>query len=178
MSSSSSSFAVCGLLILPDAELLLLSFTATCPILRGAAVQWVRAVNGAIQVAAVRDFGVEPMSTPAKRWFAQDLADSLPSVPPEEWEHNRHVPLVVQSMDSPPLGGILTPDAASEWVRNQDDESTLYLTSTAPVLTFSGVDLASRLHNLPAGAVISDMVVDLANVLFFTMRSAAYPAAV
>lgn len=123
----------------------------------------------------MKDFGIEPLSTTAQRFFAQYLPDGLPGIPPAAWVQNRHTTLAPQSMDPPPLGGILTAaDAASDWILNQDDESTLYATSTPPALSFSGVELATRLHNLPADAIINDLVVDLANVLFHTMRGASY----
>lgn len=142
--------------------------------LRGAAVQWTRAANGTINVAAVKDFGIEPMSTTAQRYFAQNLPDGLPGIPPAAWAQNRHTPLAPQTMDPPPLGGVLTADAASEWILDQDHESTLYTTSTAPTISFSGVELATRLHNLPPNAIINDLVVDLANVLFHTMRGVSF----
>ena len=147
----------------------------TCPVWRAAAVQWSR-TNLGISVTAVRDFGVERISTSAARYFAQHLPDqeALPAVHPDMWAANRLQPLVPEMIGPQPEHGVITHEVARAWIAAQDDEATLYTTSTPPRLHYSGEDLAAVLHNLPGGVVIQDLVIDLGNVLFYTVRGTPY----
>lgn len=141
---------------------------------RAAAVQWSRG-NAGIVVTSVRDFGILPMSPSAARYFAQhiDPLEGLPGVPRDAWAAHRHVPLVLATMVSPPEEGI-TYESAIRWIAAQDHEDALYTTSTTPIMQFSGADLAATLHNLPAGAVVQDLSIDLSHVLFHTARGTPY----
>lgn len=124
-----------------------------------------------IAVAAVRDFGIEAISPSAARYFAQHMDDALPGVNPAVWAANRHVPLEEEML------GLLAPlshESARAWIVAQDDESTLYTTSTKPTLTFSGNALTASLRNLPPNTVIEDFVLDLSNVLFHAVRATSF----
>jgi hypothetical protein len=138
---------------------------------RAAAVQWSRG-NAGITVTAVSDFGVQPVSHSAARYFAQQLGphEALPGVHRKAWAANRHVPASAEVMGLEEV----TPEAARAWIATQDDEDALYTTSTAPSLRFSGVELADVLHHLPAGAVVRDLVIELSSVLFHAVRGTPY----
>jgi len=53
------------------------SLTGDCPVWRAAAVQWSRVAGGGIEVTAVCDFGVAPMSQEEAQGFAAEMADGL-----------------------------------------------------------------------------------------------------
>jgi hypothetical protein len=129
--------------------------------------------GGAINVTAVRDFGVESMSPQGKILFEQPLEGALPGVHRGVWAANRHVPLEAEMLGA--LGGMSHQNALM-WIAMQDDESTLYTTSTPPRLTFNGEALAAQLRNLPENVVIQDFVLDLGAVLHKTVRAAPYTA--
>lgn len=149
-------------------------FTGLCPIERAAAVQWSRLPNGAITVTAVRDFGIEPMSATAARYFAASDNDTpLPGVATDAWLANRHTPVVVGDVIPPPENGILTVVEAMNWIAAQDDESGLFAHSTIPTIVFPAADLTTSLVNMPANAApLQDFHLNLSDVLYWVARGA------
>lgn len=148
-----------------------------CPALRAVAVKWVR-TNRGVEVADVRDFGVDPVSTNAMRVFAQDVDGvpgvMLPGVRPVRWAHNRHQPIATAQFD--PVPEELTPNLCAQFIYAQDDDRLLYSApSTVPMISFAGAALQNVLHNLPEGAqALDDFNLNLANVFFWVMKGAAY----
>lgn len=151
-------------------------FPAVCPAQRAVAVEWIR-TNRGIEVSAVRDFGVDPISTNAARVFAQDVGGvpnaMLPGVHPALWAANRHVPIVPVEVD--PIPEKVTPHLCVQFIYTQDNDNRLYSASTVPVITIPGGTLQNVLHNLPEGAAaLDDFNINLANVFFWVMKGASY----
>jgi hypothetical protein len=126
-------------------------------------------------VSAVRDFGTEAIPASAANCFAQHMEDALPGVPAASWASNRHVPVTPAMIHPPPVDGVVTPVAAMQFMHGQRNERNLYQGSTVPVLVVPAAQLLAALHNLPPIAEPQpDLVVDLANVLYWVRRGAAY----
>jgi len=121
------------------------SLTGDCPVWRAAAVQWSRVAGGGIEVTAVCDFGVAPMSQEEAQGFAAEMADGLPPVPTQLWAQNRHVPFTAALTGQP----IVTEAVALGYIRTLRNSSALYSTSVTPRITFPADALAATLHNLP-----------------------------
>ena len=130
-----------------------------------AAVQWTRGADGIIRVAAVRDFGIEPVSQPAKRFFATELDENanLPAVPEELWAANRH------NLHTPVANPPMTSDQICAWIATQNGNNNL-LYDNLPVMMFRGEDLHLSLHNLPAPVQVQDFILNLASVVFAIAR--------
>ncbi len=132
-----------------------------CPVMRAAAVRWSRAPNGDINVTAVRDFGIAPMSTEAIRYFAapMDANTHLPAVEPHMWAANR------SNLLHPPLVG---PFDICAWIARANDANALY--DHLPSITFHGQDIQVWLHNLPPNAAVENFVLNLAKVMKAIVR--------
>ena len=128
-------------------------------------MQWSRTANG-IEVVAVRDFGLLPISGNAKRGFAQELADALPPVPRDMWQTNRFAPTPANVVVPPPPAAQLAL-LAQNWVLALPGPDALYDHGAAsPRSVVRGDDLRSVLVNLPANSVVNDFVLDLSTVLY------------
>jgi hypothetical protein len=137
-------------------------------------VQWTRTTTG-IVVSAIRDFGLEAIPDSMASGFAQDLEGALPGVPVTEWAANRHVPIVPAMIDPPSADSVVTPEMAKGFLRGHFDESALYQASTAPLLVVPAAELMATLHGLPPDAAPQkDLVLSLANVLYWVARGTAY----
>jgi hypothetical protein len=126
-------------------------------------------------VSAVRDFGLEAIPADAASSFAQDMADALPGVPTAAWAAHRHVPVTADMLGLPPADGVVTPRMAVQFMHSQRNDSALYQSSTVPVLVVPAAELTAALHNLPPDSEpMEDLVLNLANVLYWVRRGSAY----
>lgn len=137
---------------------------------RAAAVQWSRGAGGEILLTAVRDFGVQPLSAAAKRFFAANMNPNthLPAVEPQSWEVNRYS---LRNPIDPPM----QPAEVCAWIANQHNVDVLY--DNLPVMVILGQDLQVSLRNLPdyPQPPLQDFVLNLAavvHIMALTIRHA------
>lgn len=132
-------------------------------------MQWTRGPDG-IYPERVCDFGLVPISHPARALFARNVANSLPAVPPGMWTDNRHVPAL-------PLAAMPQRDeyegpylaAAALYIKNLHARTCMQNVygGASPTFVFSVATLQGFLYNLPPGELpIEDFVLDLGSLMY------------
>lgn len=86
-------------------------------------------------MAAVYDFGVEPLSVQAKHMFSERLNEALPGVPVGAWDLTRCEPVPV---------GVESPAA---WMSGRESHADLYPVGLRPVHTFPANTFTQVLQN-------------------------------
>ncbi len=109
-------------------------------------------------MAAVYDFGVEPLSAQAKHMFSERLNEALPGVPVGAWDLTRCEPVPV---------GVANPAA---WMSGRESHADLYPVGLRPVHTFPANTFTQVLQNqnLPLGNLpaLQNFELNLARIIY------------